>query len=273
LKEAEKLRVGVRQGMMWFGRERLADGEYEAALADMRKTPPDNNGAMWHLDCAINLNPTFIEAIDLKEKLSGKTVTAADNSTIRSFVQRQIMLDPPAPSMPRSEPTTNTSGQPVGPLMPVRASITTQPADENIATVTTQPVAPPQASIATQPAAPTQASASTESPGTVTANTPVSLEGATREVSSPAAPADSVADASDATPSTKPSFVNATSQPVDVTEKLAAAPAATMPSNVSVIELPDDDGTPLASSPATQPNADSSGTAQIDTSVLPGGSK
>jgi type IV pilus assembly protein PilQ len=141
MKEAEKLRVGVRQGMMWFGRERLADGEYEAAIAATRKNPPDINTALWHLDCATNLNPTFIEAIDLKEKLSGKTVTAADNSTIRSFVERQILLDPPDPSMPKREPTTNTSGQPapVGPMSPQPAADTAQPAGSNVAASTTQP--------------------------------------------------------------------------------------------------------------------------------------
>jgi type IV pilus secretin PilQ/predicted competence protein len=155
LKEAERLRVGVRQGMMWFGRERLADGEYEAAIADTRKTPPDIQGALWHLDCATNLNPTFIEAIDLKEKLSGKTVTAADNSTIRSFVERQILLDPADVSMPKPDATTHTSGQPtpIGPLAPLQASITTQPADATITAATTQPSV------------------------TITANAPMSLNG------------------------------------------------------------------------------------------------
>jgi type IV pilus assembly protein PilQ len=95
MKEAEKERVGVRKGMMWFGRERLAETAYENAVAEMSKPAPDVNLALWHLDCATNLNPTFIEAIDLKEKITGVQVTDVDNSTIRGFIRRQIMAETP----------------------------------------------------------------------------------------------------------------------------------------------------------------------------------
>lgn len=101
-KEAEKMRVGVRKGMMWFGRERLAETAYEWAQAELAKPKPNMGIVLWHLNCAINLNPKFIEAIDLKEKITGKQVTDADNSTIRSFVRDQIMAD--------RGPTTQTAG-------------------------------------------------------------------------------------------------------------------------------------------------------------------
>jgi type IV pilus secretin PilQ/predicted competence protein len=93
MKEAERERVGVRKGMMWCGRERLAETAYENAVAEMSKAKPDVNLALWHLNCAINLNPTFIEAIDLKEKITGVQVTDVDNSTIRGFVRRQILAE------------------------------------------------------------------------------------------------------------------------------------------------------------------------------------
>jgi type IV pilus assembly protein PilQ len=93
LKRAEKLRVGVRKGMMPWGRERLAEGEYEKALAELNKPNPDNQKALWHLDCATNLNPKFNEAIELKQKITGKVVTASDNSNVRTFVQRMILND------------------------------------------------------------------------------------------------------------------------------------------------------------------------------------
>ena len=41
MKEAEELRVGVRKGMMWFGRERLAESAYENAVAEMKKPQPN----------------------------------------------------------------------------------------------------------------------------------------------------------------------------------------------------------------------------------------
>ncbi|MGD0461781.1 MAG: hypothetical protein ABSB74_04760, partial [Tepidisphaeraceae bacterium] len=98
MKEAEKLRVGVRKGMMWFGRERLAESAYENAVAEMNKPHPDFDRALWHLNCAINLNPKFLEAIEMKESITGKQVADVDNSAIRLFVRRQIMAEMPLPS-------------------------------------------------------------------------------------------------------------------------------------------------------------------------------
>jgi type IV pilus assembly protein PilQ len=125
-KEAEKLRVGTRHGMMPWGRERLAETSYEQAVAELNKPNPDRKKAMWHLNCATNLNPKFVEAIDLKQKISGKEVTTADNSSIRNFVRQQIMTDrapaaivvPVAPATqptagsPTTQPTTATAGTP-----------------------------------------------------------------------------------------------------------------------------------------------------------------
>jgi type IV pilus assembly protein PilQ len=100
MKDAEKLRVGVRKGMMWFGRERLAESAYENAVAEMNKPHPNLDLALWHLNCAINLSPKFLEAIEMKEKITGKQVTDVDNSAIRSFIRRQIMADMPPATRP-----------------------------------------------------------------------------------------------------------------------------------------------------------------------------
>jgi type IV pilus assembly protein PilQ len=105
MKEAEELRVGVRKGMMWFGRERLAESAYENAVAEMKKPQPNLNLALWHLNCATNLNPKFLEAIELKEKITGKQVTDVDNSAIRGFVRRQIMAETAIPTAPMAPPT------------------------------------------------------------------------------------------------------------------------------------------------------------------------
>jgi type IV pilus assembly protein PilQ len=111
LKEMDKLRVGVRRGMMCFGRERLAESEYESAVKEMNKPNPNRQSALWHLNCATNLNPKFLEALKMKEQLTGVEVTTSDNSTIRGFVRRQILADPARPStMPVvAEPTTKPS--------------------------------------------------------------------------------------------------------------------------------------------------------------------
>ena len=93
MRDVEKLRVGVRRGMMFFGRERLAESNYDKAVREMNKKNPSRKKAIWYLDAAINLNPTFMEAIKMKESLSGKEVTTVDNSTMHAFVKHQIMSE------------------------------------------------------------------------------------------------------------------------------------------------------------------------------------
>jgi type IV pilus assembly protein PilQ len=91
MKHVEDLRVGARKGMMFFGRERLAELAYENAVHELSKPNPDRNLVLWHLNAATNLNPTFLEAIELKEKVSGKRVIDSDNSIIRDFVSNSIL--------------------------------------------------------------------------------------------------------------------------------------------------------------------------------------
>jgi type IV pilus assembly protein PilQ len=93
LKEAERLRVGIRRGLMPWGRERLAESWYEAAVHEMNLPHGDRQRAMFDLNCAINLNPHLSEAIDLRAEVSGREMRALDNSTIRDFVQKQILID------------------------------------------------------------------------------------------------------------------------------------------------------------------------------------
>jgi type IV pilus assembly protein PilQ len=116
MRKLEELRVGVRKGMMFFANERLAETAYQNAVNELNKPHPNTGLAMWHLNVATNLNPTFLEAIELKEKLSGQHVTDVDNSSIRSFVSRAILADntplespPVAMDLPGKAPTTNPS--------------------------------------------------------------------------------------------------------------------------------------------------------------------
>jgi hypothetical protein len=67
--------------------------------------------AVWHLDCAINLNPTFVEALNLRAKITGKELTDVDNSAIRRFVRDQIMAETRTPATgPSPEPSAPPSG-------------------------------------------------------------------------------------------------------------------------------------------------------------------
>lgn len=92
-RNAERLRVGVRKGMMPWGRERLAEGHYRAAVKEMDARRPNRQKALWHLNMATNLNPNFGEAIDLKSRVQGVEVTTSDNSSIRTFVTAAVLRD------------------------------------------------------------------------------------------------------------------------------------------------------------------------------------
>ena len=107
LRRADKLRVGVRKGMMPWGRERLAESAYEKAVEELAKANPDRKKALWHLDCATNLNPKFLEAIEMKQRLSGRVLTAVDNSAVRSFVKDMVLQDR-GPASPAVVPPAGT---------------------------------------------------------------------------------------------------------------------------------------------------------------------
>jgi type IV pilus assembly protein PilQ len=141
MKVGEQMRVGVRKGMMPWGRERMAEAFYQTATDEMSKEHPDRSKALWFLDAATNLNPKYLEAINLKEAITGKVITTSDNSSIRNFVTAQILaekLNPPATQpIPHSVPITVTTqpvsvapgaptSQPVVAMMPA-AKPTTRP--------------------------------------------------------------------------------------------------------------------------------------------------
>jgi hypothetical protein len=93
MRDASRLRAGVLKDMMPWGRERLADAQYQHAVHEMDKDHPDKGKAIWYLNSAIDLNPTFQEALDLKQEIEGKEIMASDNSSLYHFVSRSLLAD------------------------------------------------------------------------------------------------------------------------------------------------------------------------------------
>ena len=95
--DAERYRIGGREGMQWWSRIRLADKHLFWARQAMAENSPDR--AMWYVDLALSLEPRMPEAINLKERLSDQAYWAdqPENITTRYFVERMIMqeLDKP----------------------------------------------------------------------------------------------------------------------------------------------------------------------------------
>jgi type IV pilus assembly protein PilQ len=140
LKQTERIRVGMRKGLMPWGRDRLAESWYQNAVNEMNKPHPDRQKALFHLNCAIQLNPKFTEAIEMRTQLTGHEATAVDNSTIRYFVRNQIMAErvrgaATMPSTPQFVPIDP------GAMAPDKAPTKTAMQAQAEAAPTTQPVA------------------------------------------------------------------------------------------------------------------------------------
>ncbi len=90
---ADKMLIGSRKGMMCWSRDRMAEMSYDKAKTELSQKYPDREKAMWYLDCATSLRPVFPEAYAMKEAVSSQEIAAADQSSIRYFVQRQVMMD------------------------------------------------------------------------------------------------------------------------------------------------------------------------------------
>ncbi|MCE5327289.1 MAG: hypothetical protein LLG01_12850 [Planctomycetaceae bacterium] len=105
--DVERFRVGARNGLQWFGRERLAECHLRAAKHFMNE---GNYGlSLWSLDLALSLRPRMLEAIRLREEILGRTYWAhhARHSSVKYAVQRMIMQElgrPYEPIVPPDKP-------------------------------------------------------------------------------------------------------------------------------------------------------------------------
>lgn len=88
LEDIERLRVGLRQGLMWHGRERLAQSYCKRAWE--RLAAGDVDKALWNVDLALHNNARLLEAIKLKERLTERRSWDLDGTGTRAFIQRVI---------------------------------------------------------------------------------------------------------------------------------------------------------------------------------------
>jgi len=226
MKDLERERVGVRRGMMPWGRERLAETCYESAETELHKPNPDMNMVRWHLDCATNLNPTFLEAIKLKEKITGETLTTSDNSSIRSFVRRMMLSDNKPAAVLDSEDAPRFVRIAAPPVAPVTTGVkaATQPSSSADQSSQTAEAPATQPSIAESPA-----------PAALVMDNPPTAPAPQSSIAqSPASPSSIVE-----IPATQPSMAESpTTQP-------------------SIATLPPDSPTLAEAAPATQPSTPS----------------
>jgi hypothetical protein len=106
LADAERIRVGMRQGLQWHGRERLAQAYFRAASDHLRQG--HRSLALWEANAAIGLQPTFLDAIRMREQILDKQMSEPAGSAIKDMVMKRI-LQPPDEAECRSQRTDRPS--------------------------------------------------------------------------------------------------------------------------------------------------------------------
>lgn len=87
----ERVRVGMREGLMWHGRERLAQSHYRRAVEAMQCGNKDK--ALWHANLALHCYPRHLPAIELKESILGQRAWEYDASLTRTFIHDLVAKD------------------------------------------------------------------------------------------------------------------------------------------------------------------------------------
>lgn len=101
--DVQRRALGTRQGMMPWGRDRVAQTWYRKAAEAHERG--DNEKAIMYTDWAINTNPNLMEANKLREELTGKRFREVDDTITGDFVRKVIRNDEPEASADAA-PTT-----------------------------------------------------------------------------------------------------------------------------------------------------------------------
>jgi type II secretory pathway component GspD/PulD (secretin) len=86
--DIERMRVGARKGIQWFGRERTSEAHYRWAMEHLAKG--DCEKALWDADMALQINPRHLHAAKLKEKLICKRDWETEASAVRTHLRDLI---------------------------------------------------------------------------------------------------------------------------------------------------------------------------------------
>jgi type IV pilus assembly protein PilQ len=91
--EVEKMCIGARKGLSWFGREKLAMTHVRWARKEIRLGRKDR--ALWHVDIALSYAPRLMDAIRMKERLTEQEYwnSKVHVGSARYLLQRMIMED------------------------------------------------------------------------------------------------------------------------------------------------------------------------------------
>jgi type IV pilus assembly protein PilQ len=86
--DVERVRVGGRNGVQWFGRERLSEAHYRWAMQHLAEG--DTEKALWDARLALETYPKNLHATKLKEKLLGQREWETESSSVRTYLRDLI---------------------------------------------------------------------------------------------------------------------------------------------------------------------------------------
>ncbi len=91
--EIDRIRLGLRREMMWFGRSRLAQTQMRWARHHIARG--DRSRALWDLNMTLSLEPRMSEAIRLRERLTKEAIWAHEPrySDAQYIIRRMIMSE------------------------------------------------------------------------------------------------------------------------------------------------------------------------------------
>ena len=100
--DIERARVSLRSGMMWHGRERLAQTYYHQAID--YHTRGEDQRALASVQLALRNHPRFVSAIKLREELEQAREWEDDASIGRTFIGRLIRRERGIDTVPFGRP-------------------------------------------------------------------------------------------------------------------------------------------------------------------------
>ncbi|MEK6800017.1 MAG: secretin and TonB N-terminal domain-containing protein [Planctomycetota bacterium] len=106
----ERLRVGMREGLMWHGRTRLAQWHYHRAVEAQERG--DDKKAEWHADMCLGNSPRFLPAMEMKERILGRRAWEDEAAASRTFIHELIARDRGVEQKAFGRPNTTPSRSP-----------------------------------------------------------------------------------------------------------------------------------------------------------------
>jgi len=131
--DGRRMQMGNRAGLMPTGRNRIANMWYIKAV-EAKDAGAIEKAAMY-ADWAINCSPQFIEALKLRQELTGIKLMGADNSSIQSLV-REVEGVPPEVPVKLTQPYYPKEWPPVRTTAPIPTPVQ---APDQAPAPTTQP--------------------------------------------------------------------------------------------------------------------------------------